>query len=123
MPLPPESCGKLKYAASELEPMAAQPSTIEFYERRPLQEFAVGVRKFVPIRVTNLQVDYDDGLWIVSLPPLDATGSSPDFQEAKRLLFEYIDFLWNEYVLCPEEELGETGKMLRELLLELFSVS
>jgi hypothetical protein len=103
--------------------MAAQPSTVEFYERRPLQEFAVGVRKFVPLRVTNLQVDYDDGLWIVSLPPLDATGSSQDFLEAKRLLFEYIDFLWNDYVLCPEEELGETGKVLRDLLLELFSVS
>ena len=44
--------------------MDAQPSTIEFYERRPLQEFAVGVRKFVPLRVTNLEVDYDDGLWI-----------------------------------------------------------
>ena len=58
----PESCGKLKYAASEFRTMAAQPSTIEFYERRPLQEFAVGVRKFVPLRVTNLQVDYDDGL-------------------------------------------------------------
>jgi hypothetical protein len=57
----------------------------------------------------NLQVDYNGGLWIVSLPFLDATGSSPDFQEAKRRLFEYIDFLWNEYVLCPEEELGETG--------------
>jgi len=44
------------------------------------------------------------------LSPLDAVGSSLDFQEAKRLLFEYIDFLWNEYVQCPEEELGETRK-------------
>jgi len=39
------------------------------------------------------------------------------------MLFEYIDFLWNEYVVCPMEDLGETGKMQRELLLELFSVS
>ncbi len=103
--------------------MAAQPPTIEFYERRPLLEFAVCARKFVPLRITNLQVDYDDGLWVVSLPPLDAAGSSQDFQEAKRLLFEYIDFLWNEYVLCPEEELGETGKLLRDLLLEMFAAS
>ncbi len=103
--------------------MASQPSTIEFFERHPLQKFEVGTRKFVPLRVTNLQVDYDDGLWSVSLAPLDAVGSSQDFQEAKRLLFEYIDFLWNEYVQCPEEELGETGKMLRDLLLELFTVS
>ena len=29
------------------------------------------------------------------------------------MLFEYIDFLWNEYVLCPVEDLGETGKMQR----------
>lgn len=103
--------------------MAAQPSTIEFYERRPLQEFVVGVRKFVPLRAINLQVDYDEGLWIISLLPLDATGSSQDYHKAKRMLFEYLDFLWNEYVLCPEEELGETGKMLREMLQELFTVS
>ncbi|RQW77282.1 MAG: hypothetical protein EHM14_14745 [Methanothrix sp.] len=103
--------------------MAAQSSTIEFFERRPLQEFEVGVRKFVPLRVTNLQVDYDDGLWAVSLSPLDAVGSSQDFRAARQKLFEYIDFLWNEFVQCPEQELGETGKMQRELLLELFSVS
>jgi hypothetical protein len=50
-------------------------------------------------------------------------GCSQDFREARQRLFEYIDFLWNEYVLCPEQELGETGKMLKDLLLELFSVS
>ena len=103
--------------------MASQSSTIEFLERHPLREFEVGVRKFVPLRVTNLQVDYDDGLWSVSLSPLDAVGSSPDFREAKQRLFEYIDFLWTEYVLCPEEELGETGRMLKDLLLELFMVN
>ena len=108
---------------AELGTMAAQPSTIEFYERRPLQEFRVSTRMFLPLRIINLQVDYDEGLWIVTLPPLDAAASSLDFQEARQMLFEYIDFLWNEYVLCPVEDLGETGKMQRELLLELFSVS
>ena len=77
----------------------------------------------VPLRITNLQVDYDDGLWSVSLSLLDAVGCSQDFREARQKLFEYIDFLWNEYVLCPEQELGETGKMQRDLLLELFSLS
>jgi hypothetical protein len=108
---------------AEFETMAAQPSSIEFYERRPLQEFRVGTRKYLPLRIMNLQIDYDEGLWIVTLPPLDATASSQDFQEARQMLFEYIDFLWNEYVLCPVEDLGETGKMQRELLTELFSVS
>ena len=103
--------------------MASQASAIEFLERHPLQEFEVGVRKFVPLVVTSLQVDYDDGLWSVSLPFLDAVGISADFQEARMRLFEYIDFLWNEYVLAPEEELEETGRMQRSLLLELFSVS
>jgi len=103
--------------------MAAQPLTIEFLERHPLREFKVGARKFVPLRITNLQVDYDEGLWSISLSPLDAVGCSQDFLEARQKLFEYIDFLWNEYVLCPEQELGETGKMQRDLLLELFSVS
>ena len=103
--------------------MASQASTMEFLEKHPLQEFEVGVRKFIPLIVTNLQVDYDDGLWSVSLPLLDAVGSSADFPEARQRLFEYIDFLWNEYVLCPEDKLGDTGKMQRDLLLELFSVS
>jgi hypothetical protein len=103
--------------------MAAQPLTIEFLERHPLREFEVGARKFVPLRITNLQVDYDDGLWSVSMSPLDAVGCSQDFREARQKLFEYIDFLWNEYVLFPEQELGETGKMQRDLLLELFSVN
>ena len=102
--------------------MAEEPSTIEFYKMRPLQEFAVSARKFLPLRIINPQVDYEDGLWIITLPPLDAAASSQDFQEAREMLFEYIDCLWNEYVLCPEEELGETGKMQRDLLLELFSV-
>ena len=69
------------------------------------------------------EVDYDQGLWSVSLPFLDAVGISSDFQEARQGLFEYIDLLWNEYVLCSEEDLGETGRMHRNLLLELFSVS
>jgi hypothetical protein len=103
--------------------MAEEPSTIEFYEMRPLQEFTVSTRKFLPLRIINPQVDYEDGLWIVTLPPLDAAASSQDFQEARQMLFECIDCLWNEYVLCPEEELGETGKMQRDLLLELFWVS
>lgn len=95
----------------------------EFLERHPLREFQVGTRKFVPLRATNLQVDYDGGLWSVSMSPIDAIGCSQDFPEARRKIFKYINFLWNEYVLCPENELGETGKMQRELLLELFSVS
>jgi len=103
--------------------MASQASSIEFLERHPLQEFQAGARKFASLVVTSLLVDYDGGLWSVSLPFLDAVGTSSDFQEARQRLFEYIDFLWNEYVLCPKEELGETGRMLRNLLLELFSVS
>ncbi len=100
--------------------MASQPSTIEFYERHPLREFIIGTRRFVPLVPINLQVDYDEGLWIVSLHFVDAVGSSTDYREAKQMLFEYIDVLWSEYVLCPEEELGETGKMLRDLLKEMF---
>jgi hypothetical protein len=70
--------------------MAAQPLAIEFLERHPLREFEVGTRKFVPLIITNLEVDYDDGLWSVSLSPLDAVGCSQDFLEARQRLFEYI---------------------------------
>jgi hypothetical protein len=102
--------------------MAAQPSTIEFFERHPLGEFIVGTKRFVPLIPIKLQVDYDEDLWIVSLPFVDAVGSSINYHEAKQMLFEYIDVLRSEYVLCPEEELGETGKMLRDLLKEMFKV-
>jgi hypothetical protein len=103
--------------------MAAQPSTIEFYERRPLEDFVIGHLKFSPKASINLQVDYEDGLWIVSIPFVDAVGKSADYFEAKKMLMDYIAFLWNEYVLSPKEELGETGKLLRETLQELFRVS
>jgi hypothetical protein len=102
--------------------MAAQPSTIEFSERHLLGEFNVGTRRFVAMVPISLQVDYDEGLWIVSLPFVDAVGSSSDYHKAKKILFEYIAVLWSEYVLCPEEELGETGKMLRDLLQGMFKV-
>ncbi len=59
--------------------MAAQQLAIEFLERHPLREFEIGARKFVPLRITNLEVDYDDGLWSVNLSPLDAVGCSQDF--------------------------------------------
>jgi hypothetical protein len=36
---------------------------------------------------------------------------------------DHIAFLWDEYVLSPKEELGETGKLLRETLQELFIAS
>ncbi len=83
----------------------------------------VDSRKFHLKASINLQVDYEDGLWIISFPFLDAVGRSTDYFEAKRMLMGYIDFLWTEYVSSPEEELGETGKMLRETLQELFRVS
>lgn len=83
----------------------------------------VGSRKFSTKASINLQVDYEDGLWIISFPFLDAVGRSTDYFEAKRMLMDYINFLWTEYVLSPEEELGETGRMLRETLQELFQVS
>ena len=74
----------------ELGTMAAQPSSMEFYEKRPLQEFRVSTRMFLPLRIINLQVDYDEGLWIVTLPPLDAAASSLDFQEARKMLLNTL---------------------------------
>jgi hypothetical protein len=103
--------------------MATQLSTIELYERRPLEDFVVGQLKFSPKASINLQVDYEDGLWIVSTPFVDAVGKSADYFEAKKMFMDYMAFLWNEYVLSPEEELGETGKLLRETLQELFIAS
>ena len=38
----------IKYAARGIRDNAAQPSTIEFYERHPLQEFAMSTRKSHP---------------------------------------------------------------------------
>ena len=46
-------------------------------------------------------------------PFVDAAGGTIDYNEAKLMLFKYIDVLWSEYVSCPGEELGETGRMQR----------
>ncbi|MCK9441952.1 MAG: hypothetical protein M0Q13_11095 [Methanothrix sp.] len=103
--------------------MAAEPSTIEIHERKSSAGFRCEHEDVLLLGIINLQVDYEDGLWIDTLPPLDAAASSQDFQEARQMLFEYIDFLWKEYVLCSVDELGETGKRQRDLLLELFPVN
>jgi hypothetical protein len=100
--------------------MAVLPTAIEFFERRPLEDFVVGKRKFSPKASINLQVDYEGGLWIISFPFLDVVGKSTDYFEAKKMLMDYIDFLWSAYVSSPREEMGETGKLLRETLQELF---
>jgi hypothetical protein len=95
-----------------------------FLFRVDQKRIGVSLNRRVKIELakTNLQVDYDEGLWIVSLPFADAVGSSMDYREAKLKLFEYIDVLWSEYVSCPEDELGETGRMQRDLLQEIFKV-
>jgi hypothetical protein len=64
--------------------MAAQPSTIEFYERRPLEDFVVGQLKFSPKASINLRGDYEDGLWIVSIPFVDAAGKSGIISKPRR---------------------------------------
>ena len=96
---------------------------IEPYESYSLEEFEVDNRNFLPKVPIEVMVEYDEGLWILSVPYLDAMGYSNDYYEAENLLHEYIDQLWTEYVLCSEEDLGETGKLFRELLIGLFKVS
>lgn len=96
---------------------------IEPYESYPLEEFEVDDRTFTPKIPIEVSVEYDEGLWILSIPYIDTVGYSTDYYEADNLLHDYIDELWTEYVLCPEEDLGETGKLLREMLLGLFKVN
>ena len=93
---------------------------IELFDKYPLTEFDSDGLKFVPNLDIETQVDYNDGFWTLYLQFIDAAGRAEDFYEAEKMLREHVRFLWNEYVLCPEDELGETGKMLRELLQEIF---
>ena len=95
---------------------------IELFDKYPMGEFELGGLKFIPNLPIDAQVDYNEGYWTLSLPFIDAVGRAEDFYNAERNLNEHVHFLWNEYVLCSEDELGETGKMLRTILLELFKV-
>ncbi|RQW78528.1 MAG: hypothetical protein EHM14_11705 [Methanothrix sp.] len=96
---------------------------IEPFESYALEEFEIDSHHFMPKKPIEITVEYDDGLWILSLPYIDAVGYSNDYYEAEDLLHDYLEELWSEYVTCPEEELGETGKLLREMLLDLFEVN
>jgi hypothetical protein len=89
----------------------------------PLIEFDFDGMKFIPNLSIETQVDYDDGFWTLSLPFIDSVGYADDFYDAERMLKEHVHFLWNEYVLCSEDELGETGKMLRKILQDIFKVT
>jgi hypothetical protein len=96
---------------------------IESFDKDPMVEFDWDDLKFVPNLSIETQVDYSEGFWTLSLPYIDAVGRAEDFYDAERMLKEHVHFLWNEYVLCSEEELGETGKMLRAILQEIFKVT
>lgn len=95
---------------------------IELFDKNPLLEFDLNGLKFTPNIPIEAQVDYGEAFWTLTLPFIDASGRSEDYYEAEKMLKEHILFLWNEYVLCPEEELGETGKMLKTILQEMFKV-
>ena len=96
---------------------------IELFDKYPLIEFDFDGMKFIPNLSIETQVDYDDGFWTLSLPFIDSVGYADDFYDAERMLKEHVHFLWNEYVLCSEDELGETGKMLRKILQDIFKVT
>lgn len=96
---------------------------IELFDKYPLIEFDFDGMKFILNLSIETQVDYDDGFWTLSLPFIDSVGYADDFYDAERMLKEHVHFLWNEYVLCSEDELGETGKMLRKILQDIFKVT
>jgi hypothetical protein len=96
---------------------------IELFDKYPLVEFDFDGLKFTPNLAIETQVEYNEGFWTLHLPFIDAVGRAEDFYEAEKMLEEHVCFLWNEYVLCPEEDLGETGKMLRAILQEVFRVN
>jgi len=96
---------------------------IEPFDKYPIAEFEYKGTKFSPNFSIDAQVDYNAGYWTLSLPFIDAVGRAEDFYNAERMLNEHVHFLWNEYVMCSEDELGETGKMLRIILLEMFKVT
>lgn len=96
---------------------------IEPYESYQLEEFEAGDRIFVPRIPIEVSVEYDEGLWVLSIPYVEAVGYSTDYYEAENQLHDFIDELWTEYALCPKDDLGETGKLLREVLLGLFEVN
>ncbi len=96
---------------------------IEPFDKYPIAEFEDNGAKFSPNFSIDAQVDYNTGYWTLSLPFIDAVGRAEDFYNAERMLNEHVHFLWNEYVMCSEDELGETGKMLRIILSEMFKVT
>ena len=96
---------------------------IELFDKYPLIEFDFDGIKFTPNLAIEIQVEYGEGAWTLSLPFIDSVGYAENFYDAKRMLKENVHFLWNEYVLCSEDELGETGKMLRKIFLDIFKVT
>ena len=96
---------------------------IELFDKYQLIEFVLDGMRFIPKLSIETQVDYNDGFWTLSLPFVDSVGYAEDFYDAEKMLKEHVHFLWIEYVLCSEDELGETGKMLRRILQDIFKVT
>jgi len=78
---------------------------------------------FSPVQKTTVNVDYTEGNWRLSVPGINATGYGDAYEKALEALREHIHVLWDEYVDCDETVLGDTGLLLRKLLMKLLKVS
>ena len=85
-----------------------------------ISPFDIEGLSFKPIRKVTASVDYVEGSWRLSIPGINATGYGSVYEKALSELREHISFLWDEYVICDESVLGETGILMRELLMKLF---
>jgi len=92
---------------------------LEFIEITP---FEIESRTFIPHREIVADVDYTVGQWRLSIPGINAVGYGNICERAQDKLREHISILWDEFVECDDSLLGETGILLRKLLLKLFKV-
>jgi hypothetical protein len=88
-----------------------------------LPPFQLEGLSFAPIRKTFANVDYIEGEWRLSIPVVNAVGYGDTYERALDKLKEHLYVLWDEFVNCDDSVLGETGVLLRKLLIKLFKVS
>jgi len=81
-------------------------------------EGLTGFRTIKPVYVTRK--DTKDGRIIITSAEANIYSCGKTIEQAKKEFSEILDFVWDEYVLCDEEELHESAIPYKKWLMEHF---
>ena len=82
----------------------------------PISEVFIKNDKIKLSKIINLKVQFENGQFIVSYKDLGLLAVNDILDRAIQEIKKEFSFLWDSYVLCPEEELTKSGIIFKNKL-------